>query len=135
MANVFINLEPRYTPGSPGAVHDEELAQRVARDEQEAYKHALEGVYGSEEKQKAKDRGLELIVFSMHETAKGWRVEDYITGDKHFWPFKGMCRVCGARSVDAKRGKLVEHYSRGTSYMCRLGQGSYVGRLRTEENP
>lgn len=131
----MINLEPRYTPGSPGAVSDEALARQVARDERECYEHALEGVYGEADKKKAEEQGLALIVFLMWETSKGWRVEDYITGEKHFWPFTATCPECDTKRVDVRRGKLQPHYRKGSSYACERGAGKYVGRLRTPENP
>lgn len=135
MGAIFINLEPRYTPGSPGAVSDEALARRVARDERESYEHALDGWHGPAEKKRAEELGLGLIVFLMQETAKGWRVEDYITGELWFWPLRSACAACGLKQIECKRGHLAEHRMKGSMITCQRGSGAFVGRARTAENP
>jgi hypothetical protein len=79
-ANFYFYLQPRYGAGSPGAVWDEALAKRVARDERESFDHALEGAYGPRDQQKAMDLGLVGIVEARYEHKKGWMARDLITG-------------------------------------------------------
>jgi len=127
----FINLEPRYTCGSPAAVYDEELARRVAKEEREAYEYALTGAVGPTDCEKARIRGLTLIVFEMRETAKGWKVKDWITGDLWFWPFKATCLKCNAKHVRCERGTLTEHTRAGDLGRC--DSRAHVGK-RMEEH-
>jgi hypothetical protein len=108
MRAVYINVEPRYTPGSPGAIHDEKLARRIAGQERDHYEHALTGLYGDEMRATAEARGLDLIVFLMIERPRGWAVEDFITGKKTWWPHKAKCRHCG-KSKPARRGVIEPH--------------------------
>ena len=76
------NVRPRYTPGSP-AVVDEATAQRVAREERDAYEHALTGAWGEAERQRAELLGVSSIVYSLHEDGSGrrfrWVQADLIT--------------------------------------------------------
>lgn len=121
------NVAPRYTGGSPAMVNPR-IAHHVARQERESYEHHLEGIYGEHNKQKAEAEGLGLIAFTMRETRKGWEVEDLITGEKHFWPFKASCPTCKAKRVDCKRGFLTQHMFKGGSGYC--WDQSYQGEVR-----
>lgn len=77
------NVRPRYTPGSPAAV-DEDTAFRVAREEREAYEHALTGIGGERERRRAEMLGLEGIVYTLHWQGSGrkfrWVQTDLVTG-------------------------------------------------------
>lgn len=57
----YWNVRPRYSAGSPAMV-DERTALSVARDEQEEYKAALDGIYGAKEASRARELGLSGIV-------------------------------------------------------------------------
>lgn len=127
MSNFFYNVEPRYTPGSPGAV-DFRTAKAVAADEQQCYTFALDGVYGDADQRKAKESGLDLIVFSMYERPKGWHVEDLITGKRYFWPFKAKCPKCGKQQT-CKRGKIDAHRLAAGRWDVECeGAGAFVGK-------
>ncbi len=102
------NVEPRYTPGSSACV-ERATAERVAKEEQVSIGHALRGAWGPAEKTRAEAQGLGLIVFSMKEVARGWEVEDLITGKRAFWPFYVTCGACGRRKVRCRRGRLEDH--------------------------
>jgi hypothetical protein len=78
--NWHFNLKPRFGCGSPGAVWNEKLAQRVAQEERTSYEHALTGAYGAEDLEKAQKLGLEGIVEVVFEKAGGWMCQDLITG-------------------------------------------------------
>jgi hypothetical protein len=77
------NVRPRYTPGSPAAV-DEDTARRVGREERDAYEHALSGIMGERERERAELLGLEGIAYTLHEHGSGrkfrWVQTDLITG-------------------------------------------------------
>ena len=130
----FINLEPRYTPGSPGVVTSWALALRVARDEKEFYGHCLEGISGEADKKLAEERGLALIVFVMFERRGAWATWDVIERKWHWWPMEMRCLHCKERGVRCVRGKMVAHVAKGSRYSleCR-GSGQYVGREMTDE--
>jgi len=121
-----VNVAPRYTCGSPALVNSQ-IANRVAAQEQRSYNDHLEGVYGAELQRKAEQDGLALIAFTMKETRKGWEVEDLITGEKHFWPFKAECPTCGLKS-ECDRGVLREHRVKGGWSTC-INRG-YMGSKR-----
>lgn len=109
MRNIFINVEPRYSAGSPAAIYDEKLALRIAADERNGYQHALEGLCGDAEKAKAEKLGLGLIVFIMKEKSNAWEVHDLITNDRFVWPFKARCPKCKKNGIACKRGVIDEH--------------------------
>ena len=96
--NITFNVAPRYTAGSPAAV-DYRTAIRVVSQERDSYEHA---------KGTPEDKGLELIVFEMDETSKGWNVHDMITDRQWFWPFEARCAGCKHRT-SLKRGVLRAH--------------------------
>lgn len=133
----YIQLEPRYTPGSPAGVTDERLARHVADGEKEAYQHCLEGAYGERDAARAKERGLSLIVFEMVERASGWVVHDWITDEWWWWPMTATCPTCKATKVDCRRGHLTEHTMRGSDRLraCDAGdtKPTFVGRKLIEE--
>ena len=79
------NVAPRYTSGSPGVV-DEGTAARVAQQERDAYKRALEGVYGNVERSRAEKLGLRGIVYSYHVRGKQVYVTDYLTDEEFQMP-------------------------------------------------
>jgi hypothetical protein len=124
---VQYNVAPRWTCGSPAMVNPR-IARQVAHEEKRAHEIYLEGAYGEAEKKRAEEEGLALISFTMKETRKGWEVEDLITGEKHFWPFKATCPTCGLKRVECERGVLRQHVFKGGSGYC--GDRSYVGHER-----
>lgn len=126
--NVTFQVRPRYTPGSPAMV-DAATANRVAVEEREFIKHALEGVWGEEQKARAEKLGLDFIAYAMVERRDGWYVEDLITGKFHFWPFKADCPTCHQRHVHCERGQLGPHYHR-IHGDCQ--DRSYVGKERID---
>jgi hypothetical protein len=65
----------------------ERIARRVAAQELDAYEHALTGVYGVEERERAEREGLMGISELLVETRKGWQVTDLCTGEKYVRPF------------------------------------------------
>lgn len=77
------NVRPRYTPGSPAAV-DRKTAEQVAREERDAYGHALTGIMGENERERAELLGVEGIAYTLHEQGSGrrfrWVQTDLITG-------------------------------------------------------
>lgn len=79
------NVRSRYSAGSPAQV-PEHIALQVVRDEQESYRHALEGAYGEEQKKRAETLGLSGIVYVMFEKGSGrqfrWHIWDLLT-DEH----------------------------------------------------
>jgi len=60
----------------------------VAREEKEAFEHAVEGVYGEEMRQRANALGLRGIVEERLERGSGkksgWEVVDLVTGERFF---------------------------------------------------
>lgn len=88
MRNSHFDLNPRYTAGSPGMIHDELYAQRIAADEKRAYERALTGVYGEADKLLAERLGLRGIVQEKRERGsgkkQGWEVRDLCTGETLF---------------------------------------------------
>ena len=112
--NITFNVAPRYTPGSPAAV-PYETALKVAREERFSYEAAKEGTIGDDLKLKADTVGLDMIVFEMDETAKGWNVHDMITDKQWFWPFEGRCPSCKRRER-LKRGILQAHVTGNPAY-------------------
>jgi hypothetical protein len=82
----FFSVHPRYTCGS-GAQVREEIAVRVAREELQAYEHALTGVYGASDQALAQHQGLPGIVEYLVEGKKSWTVYDLCTGEKYDRPF------------------------------------------------
>jgi hypothetical protein len=77
-SNFSFDVAPRYSPGSPALV-DQPTAEKVMRAEREFYAHALEGIYGVEEQQKAKRMGLEGIVVQRWESATQVHTLDLMT--------------------------------------------------------
>ena len=86
--NVWFNVAPRYTAGSPALV-PRETAMRLADNEAGAYVHALTGRYGKEEQEKAEKLGLMGICEVTHETRKGLDVLDLCTGERYVRPLNG----------------------------------------------
>jgi hypothetical protein len=132
----FVNLEPRYTSGSPGVVkNDSALAKRVVEQERYAYQQALSGSNGEIEKKLAEEKGLSLIVFVMSESAKGWDVYDWITLEGWFWPHKSVCPTCKNKKVTCRRGYLHEHsypFGRHDRISVDCKDRSFVGRKLEE---
>jgi len=85
--NPHYNVAPRYTAGSPALVR-EEIALRVAQDEEGGHQHANVGRYGQEKQVTSKEIGLSGIVELRAETKKGWDVLDVITGERFIRAFK-----------------------------------------------
>jgi hypothetical protein len=85
LRNRFYDVRPRYTPGSPAMV-GEEIALKVAQEEQQFIKHALEGVWGEEQKLRAEVLGLSEIVVKRKEVRGGWEVYDVIKDETFFRP-------------------------------------------------
>lgn len=122
----YINVAPRYTPGSPASVHMD-IAEKVAIEEKDAHDFVLKGYEGAERAEKAKEPdALKLIVFEMVEVSKGWWVHDWITHEMHWWPFLAECPRCGTKKVVCKRGVINEHG-------CPFKFAGYVGRPANEE--
>ena len=85
--NVYFNVVPRYTPGSP-AIVPEDIAHYVAVEEFAAYERALSGGYGAEDKARAERLGLRGISERRTEYAECWVIEDLITLERFVRPFK-----------------------------------------------
>lgn len=83
--NKYYDVRPRYTPGSPAMVGSR-IALQVAQEEEQFIQHALEGVWGDEQKLRAEVLGLSGIVMNRKEVRGGWEVIDVITGDVSFHP-------------------------------------------------
>ena len=82
----FFYVRPRYTPGSPALV-DQKTAEKVAREEADAFNHAREGVYGAEEAFRARKLGLHRIAYTMTERKNGFDVVDLLTKERYRRPF------------------------------------------------
>jgi hypothetical protein len=82
MSKPYFNLAPRYTAGSPAAVWDRALAERIAREEQRSYERYLEGVYGTENQEMAQKAGVAGIVEERVTFAHHFIATDMITGEK-----------------------------------------------------
>lgn len=80
------NVAPRYTPGSP-AIVTEDMALRIAKEEENMYNEARSGLYGGEMREKALKLGASGIVELRYETPKGWDVLDVITGETLLRPY------------------------------------------------
>lgn len=80
MGKLYYHVKPRYTSGSPAMV-DERIARQVVKEEQEEYKHCLEGLYGEEHKLKAMANGLHGIAYTTREVGNTITVTDLITGE------------------------------------------------------
>ncbi len=87
LRNMFAQVAPRYTPGSPAMVHLD-IAARVAAQEHDAYKYRMAGYCGPEEQLRAERLGLMGIAEILTETRKGWDVEDLITHERYLRPFR-----------------------------------------------
>jgi hypothetical protein len=129
--NLTFNVAPRFTAGSPAPV-DMTTALRVASQEKDAYEHAKEGIYGEGDQKKANDQGLHLIVFEMHETAKGWNVHDVLTDKQWFWPFEAKCPGCKTK-LRCKRG-FIEAHQTGNSVYNPCARDNFVGKELKDEN-
>ncbi len=133
MSTPYFNLEPRYTPGSPGAVWDHELAMRVAKEEADAFSYAITGSSGRDDQTTAEAKGLTLIVFEMRESTRGWNVFDVITNERWFWPYTATCPTCNKRQVRCARGYLTEHDrpqpKRGTARITPCISREFVGNM------
>jgi len=79
MTQMYYNVEPRYSPGSPAQVSRRQAFQ-VADAEQDAYRRTLTGVYGPELKARAEKLGLDGIVEMRCVYSRHWVGEDMITG-------------------------------------------------------
>jgi hypothetical protein len=85
--NVYFNVVPRYTPGSP-AIVPEDIANDVAIEESAAYERALSGVDGAEDQARAERLGLRGISEQRTEYPECWVVKDLITLERFVRPFK-----------------------------------------------
>jgi hypothetical protein len=74
---------------------DERTARRLAESEQDSYEAALEGIYGAEAQARAEVLGVRGVAEAVHETRKGWEVEDLITGECYLRPFDEKMRKAG----------------------------------------
>lgn len=85
MAFSAYTVYPRYTPGSPAQV-PEDIAKRVALQEAECFKRALEGVYGEAMQAQANAQGLVGIVGHFVDRNRGKYTErtwlDLCTGEQ-----------------------------------------------------
>lgn len=87
------NVRPRYTGGSPGAFFNSpQTTFRVAQQEVEAREHALEGIFGDEQKQRAERLGVEAIAYALYEERGGWKVMDMLTGETYLRPAEHKLR-------------------------------------------
>lgn len=115
MSRTYFNLRPRYGCGSPGMVHDENLARRVAAGEREFYQHHLEGAYGEEKRAWAEKTGLRGIVEEAFERNGGWVVHDLITDARFFRERKLAKKVrlhdVLTRYVPDERGEVEERHT------------------------
>lgn len=80
MPKIYYNVAPRYTPGSPAMV-GQDIAERVMKEEQVGYRHALDGIYGTEHQRVAQERGLAGIVYTTTERRNAYIKNDLITGE------------------------------------------------------
>ena len=85
--NVYFNVVPRYTHGSPAMV-PEDIAHDVAIEESAAYERALSGEDGAEDKARAERLGLHGIAEQRTEYAECWVIEDLITLERFVRPFR-----------------------------------------------
>lgn len=76
-------VRPRYTPGSPGPI-SEEQAWRLVSEEKTAYTASMEGFYGPVLQEEARRLGLKGIVEEQRERLNGWDVHDLITDQKFY---------------------------------------------------
>lgn len=86
------NVRPRYTCGSPAAV-SQFVAETVAQEEKRGYERALTGIFGEEERLKAKRLGLTGIVEKVlgekkRKRVPGLMVFDLITGQTYWRPLR-----------------------------------------------
>jgi hypothetical protein len=95
--NVYFNVVPRYTPGSP-AIVPEDIANDVAIEESAAYERALNGVNGADAQARAERLGLRGISEQRTEHAECWVIKDLITLERFVRPFKKEYRDGSARS-------------------------------------
>ena len=79
MPRMSYNVAPRYTPGSPAMVA-QHIAERVIEQEQDGYRHALEGIYGVDAQRVAQTQGLAGIVWTTTERRNALIKSDLITG-------------------------------------------------------
>jgi len=89
--NPYYNLRPRYTPGSPAMVYDNQTAARVAKSEKSFYEDALTGIMGTELKERAEREGLKGIVERVlrerrENRVNGFVVYDLITCEEYWRP-------------------------------------------------
>lgn len=75
MPRTRFEVNPRYTAGSPAMV-DETTADKVLMEEQRGYSHALTGIFGSEEQERAQRCGMEGVVWSWTEHYRSVNVHD-----------------------------------------------------------
>ena len=59
---------------------DQHIAERVIKQEQNGYRHALEGIYGADDQHLAQTRGLADIVWTTLERRNVLLKEDLLTG-------------------------------------------------------
>lgn len=90
LRNIYCNVRPRYTPGSPAMV-DMRTASKVAHEEKQFYEYALSGVWGEKEKARAEAEGLkgiaEQVLYEHRQNRQnGFMVRDLITGEEHWRP-------------------------------------------------
>lgn len=107
------HVTPRYTPGSPALVR-REIAEAVAVQEKHGYEHALTGIMGDAEKQKAEHFGLRGIAEERYEQRDRWIIRDLVTGEhfEHLFPAKleklGFSRFSGL--LDHERTLVVAQF-------------------------
>jgi hypothetical protein len=81
----WFDVHPRYSAGSPAMV-DMQTALGVARDEQQMFPGALEGVFGAEERRAAQTLGLGGIVeWKMESGASSILAYDLLTRTWHLY--------------------------------------------------
>lgn len=78
--SAYYSVHPRYSPGSPAAV-DAKTAMRVAANEVDGYYHALDGIYGIEDQERANRLGLSGIIEVCETFAHHIEYYDRLTGE------------------------------------------------------
>ena len=93
--STYWNVDPRYSPGSPAALRDEQTLQRVMESERSGDKNALAGRYGEEAQKRAQRLGLRGIIVKMREKGKRWVCFDELTAEHYEQPFEDKMRKQG----------------------------------------
>lgn len=137
----YYTVAPRYTCGSPALV-PEVIAERVAKQEKDAYAYVLEGIEGEQRKALAERLGLRGIAEWKIEKGSGkkhgWEVLDLCTGERFFrltpealhklgWRRYDELDGWERRLVDADPPKDLQDPTKGFYKLTPDRSGSIVG--------